>query len=407
MQHIISKLARKSSSKIIFCVLDGLGGLPVNGRTELEAAMTPNLDSISKHASLGLHIPVARGITPGSGAAHLALFGYDPVENEIGRGVFEALGLGIDLGPTDLAVRGNFATVKYKGDIPVVTDRRAGRISTEENKRILSKVTAAIKDVSGINVSFYPGLEHRFVAVFSFPHPLSEKDALVCDTDPQIEGVSPIRPAGGNSASQKTADTVSKVIDSVCAIIKNETVANYMLFRGFSVRPSIASYEKAYLLRAACVAAYPMYKGVSKLVGMDVLEVSGDKIRDEVDALRRNFSDYDFFYLHVKKTDSYGEDGNFEAKVKVIEEFDSLVPRITELGAAVFAVTGDHCTPASMKSHSWHPVPLMIGSENCRISRSTGFSETSCLGGDMGILSATEIMPLLLAHAGRLDKFGA
>ncbi len=407
MRHIISKLARRSSSKIVFCVLDGLGGLPVGGRTELETAATPNLDRISGRASLGLHIPVARGITPGSGAAHLALFGYDPVEDGIGRGVLEALGLGIDLGPTDLAVRGNFATVRYEGNLPVVIDRRAGRISTEENRRILSGIASSVRNFSGIDVNFYPGLEHRFVAVFSFPRPLSEDAALVCDTDPQTEGATPVRPAGENAASQKTAEAASEIIDSVCAVIKSEPAANYMLFRGFSVRPSIASYEEVYRLRAACIAAYPMYRGVSKLVGMDVLGVPGDTIGDEIDALHRNFSDYDFFYMHVKKTDSYGEDGDFEGKVKVIEEFDSLVPGIEELGAAVFAVTGDHSTPASMKSHSWHPVPLMISSKNCRISRSSGFSEVSCSGGDMGILNAAEIMPLLLAHADRLRKFGA
>ncbi len=407
MQDLVTKLVEKNSSKIVLCVLDGLGGLPVRGKTELEAARTPNLDRISSGASLGLHVPVERGITPGSGAAHLALFGYDPVRNEIGRGVLEALGLGIDLGPSDMAVRGNFATVSYEGDTPVVTDRRAGRISTEENRRIISRISSAVSEICGVKVSFYPGLEHRFVVVLSFIPHLSESDAVVCDTDPQAEGKAPIIPQGENSGSQKTAEIAGELIDRACKVIRDEPAANHMLLRGFSVRPNLPTFDQAYGLRAGCVAAYPMYKGVSKLLGMDVLDVSGDSIGDEIQTLSANFEDYDFFYLHVKKTDSYGEDGDFDAKVGVIEEFDSLLPEITGLGVDVLAVTGDHSTPAAMKSHSWHPVPLIISSKYCRGGGVAGFSESSCLSGDLGIIKATEIMPLLLAHAGRLSKFGA
>ena len=407
MQDIVSKLVQKNSSKIVLCVLDGLGGLPVRGKTELEAARTPNLDRISSGASLGLHVPVERGITPGSGAAHLALFGYDPVRNEIGRGVLEALGLGIELGPSDMAVRGNFATVRYDIAAPIVTDRRAGRIKTEENRRIISRISSAVSEISGVKVSFYSGLEHRFVVVLSFLAQLSESDALVCDTDPQSEGKAPVIPRGENGGSQKTAEIAGELIDRACEVIRDEPAANYMLLRGFSVRPDLPTFDQAYGLRAGCVAAYPMYRGVSKLLGMDVLEVSGDSIGDEIQTLSSNFEDYDFFYLHVKKTDSYGEDGDFGAKVGVIEEFDSLLPEIMGLGIDVFAVTGDHSTPAAMKSHSWHPVPIMISSKYCRGGGVPGFSESSCLSGDLGIIKATEIMLLLLAHAGRLSKFGA
>ena len=407
MQDMVSKLVQKNSSKIVLCVLDGLGGLPVDGKTELEAARTPNLDRISSDASLGLHVPVEMGITPGSGAAHLALFGYDPVRNEIGRGVLEALGLGVELGPSDVAVRGNFATVRYEGDVPVVTDRRAGRLKTEENRRVISRISSAVEEIAGVKVSFYPGLEHRFVAVLSFPDRFLESDALVCDTDPQAEGATPIRPWGKNKGSQKTAEIAGELIDRACEVIRDEPVANYMLLRGFSVRPDLPTFDRAYGLRAGCVAAYPMYRGVSRLLGMDVLEVSGDSIGDEIRALSLNFKNYDFFYMHVKKTDSYGEDGDFRAKAGVIEEFDSLLPEITGLGVDVFAVTGDHSTPSAMKAHSWHPVPLMISSKYCRCRGMADFSESSCLSGDLGIIKATEIMPLLLAHAGRLRKFGA
>ncbi|MCY3985463.1 MAG: 2,3-bisphosphoglycerate-independent phosphoglycerate mutase [Candidatus Dadabacteria bacterium] len=407
MQNLVSKLTEKNSSKIVLCVLDGLGGLPVDGKTELETAHTPNLDRLVSDASLGLHVPVRRGITPGSGAAHLALFGYDPVHNEIGRGVLEALGLGIELGPSDVAVRGNFATVRYEGDAPVVTDRRAGRLSTEKNKRVISRISSAVGEISGVKVSFYPGLEHRFVVVLSFPEHLSEQQALVCDTDPQSEGAAPIIPRGENDGSIRTAEIAAELIDRACEAISDESVANYMLLRGFSVRPDLPTFDQAYRLRAGCVAAYPMYRGVSKLVGMDVLEVSGNSISDEIRTLSDNFREYDFFYLHVKKTDSYGEDGNFRAKVSVIEEFDSFLPEIIELGVDVLAVTGDHSTPAAMKSHSWHPVPVLISSAFCRGGVVEGFSESCCLSGDLGIIEATEIMPLLLAHAGRLRKFGA
>lgn len=407
MRELISKLVQKNSSKIVLCVCDGLGGLPVDGKTELETASTPNLDRLCSDASIGLHVPVARGVTPGSGAAHLALFGYDPVENEIGRGVLEALGLGVDLGPSDVAVRANFATVRYEGEVPVVTDRRAGRIDTAENRRIISKISSKIEEIDGVKTSFYSGLEHRFVVVFSFPEPVRPDDTLVCDTDPQAEGRSPLAPEGRNERSGKTAGVVAELISRACAEIRDEPAANYILFRGVSARPAIPTFDEAYGLRAGCIAAYPMYRGVSKLLGMEVLEVPGDSISDEIDALVVNFDDYDFFYLHVKKTDSYGEDGNFLGKVGVIEEFDSLVPRITDLGPEVFAVTGDHSTPATMKSHSWHSVPLMIGSEYCRGSGVEGFSESRCAAGDLGIINATEIMPLLLAHAAKLRKFGA
>ena len=324
-------------------------------------------------------MPVERGITPGSGAAHLALFGYDPVRNEIGRGVLEALGLGVELGPSDVAVRGNFATVRYEGDVPVVTDRRAGRLKTEENRRVISRISSAVEEIAGVKVSFYPGLEHRFVAVLSFPDRFSESDALVCDTDPQAEGATPIRPWGKNKGSQKTAEIAGELIDRACEAIRDEPVANYMLLRGFSVRPDLPTFDRAYGLRAGCVAAYPMYRGVSRLLGMDVLEVSGDSIGDEIRALSLNFKNYDFFYMHVKKTDSYGEDGDFRAKAGVIEEFDSLLPEITGLGVDVFAVTGDHSTPSAMKAHSWHPVPLMISSKYCRCRGMADFSESSCL----------------------------
>lgn len=407
MQEVISKLIEKNDKKIVLCVLDGVGGLPLNGKTELEAANTPNLDELCNSSSVGLHTPVARGITPGSGAAHLGLFGYDPLTYEIGRGVLEALGLGIELGPNDLAIRGNFATVKYGDDTPIVTDRRAGRIATEENERIIGKLSDQINEIDGVKVTLYSGLEHRFVVILTFPERLKEGSDLISDTDPQKVGESPIITKGENKDSQKVAEIIKKFVDKTGEILRDEVNANYTLLRGISIYPHLASYDEAYGLRASCIATYPMYKGVAKLVGMDVLDVSENSIASEIDTLKNEFDNYDFFYIHVKKTDSYGEDGNFEAKAGVIEEFDKLVPEILKLDPDVFVVTGDHSTPSTMKAHSWHPVPILINSKYYRGTKLKGFYESECNKGDLGIIKAIEIMPLLLAHSGRLAKYGA
>ncbi|MCK5390880.1 MAG: 2,3-bisphosphoglycerate-independent phosphoglycerate mutase, partial [Deltaproteobacteria bacterium] len=350
MQEVIKKLLQENDTKIVFCVLDGVGGLPQNGKTELEAAKTPNLDALAQKSACGQHLPVAYGITPGSGAAHLGLFGYDPLKFEIGRGVLEALGLGLQLTPNDLAIRGNFATVKYEGDTPIVTDRRAGRIPTEENIRIVSKITEKIKEVDRVKVNMTSGMEHRSAIIFTFPEPIAEGGDAIADTDPQLEGKSPFPPTGSNPQAQKVADVVGKFINQVAEIIKDEERANYLLLRGFAVHPKLPSYSEAYGLNAACIATYPMYRGVSKLVGMEVLEVEDYSIKSEIDTLKRDFDKHDFFYFHVKKTDSYGEDGNFDGKVGVIEEFDSFVPDILKLNPDVIVVTGDHSTPANMKA---------------------------------------------------------
>ncbi len=407
MQKLIKKLVNKNSKKIVLCVLDGLGGLPKDGRTELEAAETPNMDRLADVSICGLHLPVARGITPGSGAAHLGLFGYDPLENEIGRGVLEALGLGIDLGPNDLAIRGNFATVEYEGEKPVVTDRRAGRIPTEENKRIIDKLSENIDQIDGVKAGFYPGMEHRFVLKLTFPEKIPAGGDSINDTDPQETGKMPLTAHGENKQSEPVAKVLNKFINQIAEVIKDEKKANYTLLRGISVYPHLDSYEEAYGLKAGCIATYPMYRGVAKLVGMDVLEVRDNSIASEVETLKREIENYDFIYFHVKKTDSYGEDGNFDAKAGVIEEFDALVPEIMSLNPDVFVVTGDHSTPSAMMAHSWHPVPIMINSSYPRLGSAKGFGETACNSGSLGIIKSVEIMTLLLAHSDKLKKFGA
>ncbi|MEX0998710.1 MAG: 2,3-bisphosphoglycerate-independent phosphoglycerate mutase [Thermodesulfobacteriota bacterium] len=407
MQEVIKKLLQKNDTKIVFVVLDGVGGLPQSGKTELEAANTPNLDALAQNSACGQHLPVAYGITPGSGAAHLGLFGYDPLKYEIGRGVLEALGLGLYLTPNDLAIRGNFATVKYEGDTPIITDRRAGRIPTQENIRIVSRITEKIKEIDGVKVNMTSGMEHRSAIVFSFPEPIGEGGDSIHDTDPQLEGKSPIIATGNNPEAEKVAKVIAKFVDQVAEIIRDEERANYLLLRGIATHPNLASYSEAYGLNAACIATYPMYRGVAKLVGMEVLEVEDYSIKAEIDTLKRDFDKHDFFYFHVKKTDSYGEDGNFQGKVGVIEEFDSFVPDILELNPDVIVVTGDHSTPASMKAHSWHPVPILINAKNVRAEGAQGFGESDCLKGELGTFRAADLMTLVLAHAGRLQKYGA
>ncbi len=407
MQEVIKKILQKNDTKIVFCVLDGLGGLTKDGKTELETASTPNLDALAGAGATGLHMPVAVGITPGSGAAHLGLFGYDPLKYEIGRGVLEALGLGLVVGPNDIAIRGNFATVKYEGDTPIVTDRRAGRIPTQENIRIVRRITEKIKEIDGVKVNVTSGMEHRVAVILTFPGPVPKGGDDIDDTDPQLEGKSPVRPQGNNPEAKKVAAVVAKFVDEVAKVIRDEERANYMLLRGFAVHPNLTPYSEAYGLDAACIATYPMYRGVAKLVGMEVLEVEDMTIKSEVETLKRDFDKHDFFFLHVKKTDSYGEDGNFGAKAGVIEEFDSLVPEIMALKPDVLVVTGDHSTPARMKAHSWHPVPILISSKYTQGGGEGGFGEGACRAGELGTFRAADLMTLVLAHSGRLQKYGA
>ncbi len=407
MNNVIRELINKNNTKIVFCVLDGLGGLPKDGKTELEAADTPNLDELAKKSSCGLHIPVARGITPGSGVAHLALFGYDPFVHRIGRGVLEVLGLGVGLDENDLAIRGNFATAIYQDGLPVITDRRAGRIPTKENKRIVGLLSEQIKHIDGVKISFYSGIDHRFALKLTFPEKIATGGDNINDTDPQEAGLSPLIPNGSTQEALKPARVITKLISRIAEKIRNEKKANYVLLRGISVRPYLDPYKDAYGLKAGCIAAYPMYRGVAKLVGMEVLQVSDKTIAGEIETLKGSMDNYDFIYLHIKGTDSYGEDGNFDGKVGVIEEFDSSVPEIMHLDPDVLVVTGDHSTPSIAMSHSWHPVPIMINSKYSRLSNIKGFNETECNKGSLGIIKSTDIMPLLLAHSGRLKKFGA
>ncbi len=399
IQSLVRELKTPNDSKIVMLVADGLGGLPLQtgGPTELEAADTPNLDALARKGVSGSMYPIARGITPGSGPGHLGLFGYDPVKHLIGRGALEATGVGFKLGANDVAIRCNFCTLDAQGNI---TDRRAGRIPTEQSAPLAVKLRE-IK-IPGVEVFVEPVKEHRFVVVFRG----AGLGGNVADTDPQRTGVPPFEPVAGDQESKKTVEVAGKFITAARKLLADQPKANALTMRGFSARPDISTYQEVYGLKAAAIAVYPMYKGLAQLVGMEVVGAAST-LAEEIDVLEEAWNDYDFFFVHFKYTDSRGEDGDFDAKVKMIEQFDSVVPRVIELNPTVLLVTGDHSTPAKLSSHSWHPVPTLLVAEDSRRDRCESFGETEALKGALGHFDAVELMPLALAHAGRLGKFGA
>ena len=399
MHELTRELFVKNDSKIVMLVADGLGGLPQEpgGLTELETARTPNLDALARRGVQGGSIPVKPGITPGSGPGHLGLFGYDPLKYQIGRGALEATGIGFELGPHDVACRGNYCTLDAQGQI---SDRRAGRIASEESAP-LAGVLRNVK-IPGVEVFVEPVKEHRFVVVFRGPG----LGGHVHDTDPQAVGVPPLEPKAADPASQKTADVAREFVSQARKLLADQPKANGLTLRGFSPRPSLPTYEEVYGLRAAAIAVYPMYKGLARLVGMDLLG-KAQTLAEQIDVLAEKWNDYDFFFIHFKYTDSTGEDGNFQAKLARIEELDRAIPRVTALDPTVLIVTGDHSTPSFLKSHSWHPVPTLLVSNCCRYDGLQSFSERDSLRGGLGQFEAKHLMTLALANAGRLGKFGA
>lgn len=395
---VLKELSMPGTTKMVLLVMDGLGGLPgPDGLTELEAAHTPNLDKLAAEGICGLSTPVRPGITPGSGPGHLGLFGYDPLEWEIGRGVLEALGIGFKLGPNDLAARGNFATLDANGNI---IDRRAGRIPTEVGAQMVEKLRS-IK-LPGVETFVEVVKEYRFALILRGE---GLYDGLT-ETDPQKTGVPPLPVKALRPEAERAAELLNQWIAEAHRVLANEYPANGLNLRGIAKVPPIPQMPDLYKMKLAAIATYPMYRGLGLLVGMDVLP-TGDTIESEIETLRAHWDEYDFFFFHVKKTDSYGEDGNFEAKKGVIEHTDELLPEIMALKPDVLVVTGDHSTPWSLKSHSWHEVPILLWAQALRPDRVTAFGERDCMAGGLGHIQHSDIIPLMLAHAGRLNKFGA
>ncbi len=398
MPHDLVPGLVQGGDKIILLVLDGLGGLPDrSGKTELEAAQTPNLDRLAKKGALGLIDPVAPGITPGSGPGHLGLFGYDPREYDIGRGVLAALGIGFDIRESDVAARLNFATFDAAGN---VTDRRAGRIETEECERLVQLLDKI--ELSGVETFVRPVKEHRAAVIFRGPG-LGEN---VNDSDPQAVGVGPREIVGDDAESKKTAGLANAFMVAAREALAGEERGNGVLMRGFARYQKIPSFQTRFGLNALAIAMYPMYRGVAKLVGMEPLDVRG-KMTSLFEAVTAHYNNYDFFFVHVKETDKYGEDGDYDAKKKAIEQADRLIARFDDLPDKVLIVTGDHSTPSQMKAHSWHPVPLLLSGRRVRPDATTQFGEEACSRGNLGRFPAIEILPLALANAGRLMKYGA
>ncbi len=399
LHSLTRRLQRKNDSKIVMMVADGLGGLPLEpgGKTELETANTPNLDALARRGALGLSTPVLPGIAPGSGPGHLGLFGYDPLQYDIGRGVLEALGIDFDLGPQDVAIRGNFCTIDESGNI---TDRRAGRISSEVGAPLCEKLDKI--EIPGVEVFVRHVKEYRLVIVFRGEGLGGDVD----DTDPQRTGVPPLAPNPRNEQSARTAEVCAQFIEKAREVLKDDAPANLLTLRGIARKPDIPTYEEVYGVRSAAIAVYPMYRGLARLVGMDVLD-AGQTLSDQADRLEAAWNDYDFFFVHFKYTDSTGEDGNFEAKVARTEDFDAIIPRVTALDPSVIVVTGDHSTPAKLRAHSWHPVPTLLAADTCRFDGSESFGEAQCLRGGLGQFEAKHLMLMALGHAGRLEKYGA
>ncbi|HCU81293.1 MAG: phosphoglycerate mutase [Chloroflexi bacterium] len=400
---IIDSLVKTNNTKIIMLVLDGLGGLPndFNGKTELEQAVTPHLDNIAKEGVLGQVIPVQTGVTPGSGPAHLALFGYDPLNVDIGRGILEAYGVGMQVREKDVAIRGNFCTVDKNG---IVTDRRAGRI-TDEMAKPLVKLLAEIK-IDGLSIDIRHVNQYRFAMVLRGDGLSANLD----DTDPQEIGVRTFDPKPNSESAKHTADLIKKWIVEARQVLGGYENANMVTLRGYSHNPGLKSFGERYQLSAGCVAVYPMYRGIARLVGMETIEFDGVSPVDQFSTGKRviNSNDYDFLFVHVKQTDSYGEDGNYDKKVNAIEEVDKAISTLMQANPDVLVVTGDHSTPSRMQAHSWHPVPFLLWApETVRQDQANQFGETECLSGGLGTMHAKDIMSMILAHSGRLKKYGA
>ena len=394
-------LLNNGKSKIVLMVMDGLGGLPLDlgGLTELETAHTPNMDKLAKEGILGQTIPIAPGLTPGSGPAHLALFGYDPLVHSIGRGVLEASGVNMYVNKGEIAVRGNFCTLNADGKI---TDRRAGRIPSEASAPLIEQMHHV--HIPDVEMIVRQVKEYRFAVLMRG----EGLNPAIADTDPQTTGIAPLRATATDPAAQHTAELFNQWIAKATKAISDHPKANGFTLRGFATDPGLQPYQDAYGLKAACVAVYPMYRGVSYLVGMDVIEFDGEYPEDEFATVKRIWDDYDFFFVHIKKTDSTGEDGNFDGKVHVIESVDNALPRLLDLAPDVLIITGDHSTPAKMKSHSWHPVPFLLWAPGTVIpDNQSKFGERFCQQGGLGTFPALNTMPLALGHANRLNKYGA
>jgi 2,3-bisphosphoglycerate-independent phosphoglycerate mutase len=405
LDSLYSELTLKTKTKMVLLVLDGLGDIATreqNFMTPLEAARTPHLDSIARNGAQGRMLPVAPGITPGSGPGHLALFGYDPLEFQVGRGVIEALGLGLELQGGDIAARANFCTLDAKG---IVTDRRAGRIETSVCEQLCEVLAAKIKKIGDTQVIIKAGKGHRFVVVFRG----KGLEGPLTDADPHHEGapIPEVAPVDASSTkAAKAAALVKEFYKAALPLLAKKKPANGFLMRGIAHQPHIPSFEERYKLKPGCIAVYPMYKGLAQLVGMAKLE-GPQTIAQQFERYLAEYDNYDYFFIHYKYTDMYGEDGDFEAKKKAIEELDAALPILLGKPPEVLAITGDHSTPCAAKGHSWHPQPVLLTSPLSGWDKLERFTETGANCGSLGHFDAKYLIRLMQANAKMFDKFGA
>lgn len=396
---LMRELSIKTDSKIIMLVLDGLGGLEDSstGKTELEISSTPNLDFLSSKSICGLLDPVAPGITPGSAPGHLGLFGYNPLEYQIGRGILEALGINFHLKEGDIAARGNLCTLDSEG---IITDRRANRISTEKSLELASILDGM--EIEGTKIIIRVVKDHRLIAVFRG----AELSDEITDSDPQKNGLKPVGVQAHAKQAEKTANIVNEFSKKAQRVLADKYPANGLVLRGFSRKPNFPVFDEIYKLNACAIASYPMYRGLANVVGMDTIQ-TGTTFSEQIDTLQESIKDYDYFFVHYKDTDAAGEDGNFQQKVQALEDLDRFLPRIISMQPDVLVITGDHSTPATLGGHSWHPVPVMLLSKHCRSDNVNKFTEKEFLNGGLGRISAAQLMPIIMANAMKLKKYGA
>jgi 2,3-bisphosphoglycerate-independent phosphoglycerate mutase len=395
----LAELIEPAQTKIVLVVMDGLGGYAdAEHGTELEEAATPNLDRLATEGITGLVEPVGPGITPGSGPGHLGLFGYDPLQFELGRGALSAAGLDFELEAGDVAARGNFATLGPDG---AITDRRAGRVPDDEARALVEQLQSKVS-VPGVEVFFRHEREHRLLVVLRG----DGLDPRLGDTDPQRTGVPPASVEALDPDAKRTADVVAEVDAQVRAALADQPKANVVLMRGFDTHRELPSMSARYGLRAAAVAIYPMYRGIARLLGMDVLGRPAD-LAEQVTILRDAWRDYDYFFVHHKSTDSAGEDGDRARKIAAIETLDAAMTDVLALGPDVVVVSGDHSTPSQLAAHSWHPVPTLLWATHAGRDETTQFGERWCARGLLGVRPTKDLMPVMLANAGRLTKYGA
>jgi len=401
---------------ILLVIFDGLGDRPIKeleDKTPLEAAHTPNMDFLAKNGITGLMYAVDRGVRPGSDTSHLSIFGYDPYRYYTGRGPFEAAGIGMELLSGDIALRANFGTVENG----IVIDRRAGRIDDTE------QLCNALNGIEIDNVKFLvkKGTGHRAALV------LRGKNITwkISDQDPHKENVplKMVKPLDSSNEAKRTADILNLFSQKAMEILENHPLnaerkrngllpANCLLFRGAGIKPEIESFQEKYHMKAACIAGGGLYKGIARVIGMDVVEVPGAtgkgdtnlsaKVKAAIDALKK----YDFVFLHIKWTDSLSEDGKFMEKKKFIESADTCFEPLTKLTNTLIAITGDHSTPCTLKQHSADPVPILISGPGVRIDDVKNFGERYCAKGGLGIFSGKYLMPEILNITGRSSLFG-